>query len=143
MLVTDLIFDYNQNELFAKEVNWNCYYYNCYYRISSLFKYKNIFIVEGVIYYVTVWFFNEIKMKIQSNPFWDSKPESWSPTYNARYSSSFPAAASDPSPFWLVLKVCHMITFSITWYSLFYTSDLSVLKHSFLFTRGTSSVNNI
>jgi hypothetical protein len=45
--------------------------------------------------------------------------ESWSPTfctYDARYSSSFPAAASDPSPFWLVLKVCHMITFSITWY---------------------------
>ena len=29
----------------------------------------------------------------------------------------------------------------ITWYSLFHTSDLSVLKHSFLFTRGTSSVN--
>ena len=38
MLVTDLIFDYNQNVLFVKEVNWNCYYYNCYYRISSLFK---------------------------------------------------------------------------------------------------------
>ena len=30
----------------------------------------------------------------------------------------------------------------ITWYSLFHTSDLSVLKHSFLFTRGTSSVNS-
>jgi hypothetical protein len=54
---------------------------------------------------------------------------------------TFPAAASDPSPFWLVLKVCHVIAFSITWYSLFHTSDWSVLKHSFLFTRGTSSVN--
>ena len=30
----------------------------------------------------------------------------------------------------------------ITWYSLFHISDLSVLKHSFLFTRGTSSVNS-
>ena len=45
-------------------------------------------------------------------------------------------------PFLLVLKVCHVIAFSITWYSLFHTSDLSVLKHSFLFTRGTSSVNS-
>jgi hypothetical protein len=40
-----------------------------------------------------------------------------------------------------ILKVCHVIAFSITWYSLFHTSDLSVLKHSFLFTRGTSFVN--
>ena len=29
----------------------------------------------------------------------------------------------------------------ITWYSLFHTSDLLVLKHSFLFTWGSSSVN--
>jgi hypothetical protein len=56
--------------------------------------------------------------------FW--KYVTWS-TYDTRYSASFPAAtslSSDPSPFWLVLKVCHMITFSITWYSLFYTSDI-------------------
>jgi hypothetical protein len=30
----------------------------------------------------------------------------------------------------------------ITWHSLFHTSDLSVLRHSFLFTRVTSSVNS-
>jgi hypothetical protein len=40
-----------------------------------------------------------------------------------------------------ILTCFDVITFSITWYSLFYTSDLLVLKHSFLFTRGTSSVN--
>ena len=43
------------------------------------------------------------------------------------------------SPFWLVLKVCHVIAFSTTWYTIvyivFHTSDLSVLPFFSFYTR--------
>ena len=64
-------------------------------------------------------------------------------TPNTAHHSQTPLQIHWMSPFYLFWKY---VTWSLfprfTWYSLFHTSDLSVLKHFFPFTRGTSSVNS-